>query len=156
MPRASSQPTFRTLVANAKKAMKAGELNLAKDLLDAAIDPNSSAANHLKARYIRATVMFGLGDYAGAESDLGFCLNNFINNPPTKSNLVVDCLFLWFWATQRQNCNPKNQQDFLNLVFSQFPHENLRSKLTKKKAPPTSPQSPTPTPKQQGQVKVSC
>ena len=137
MPKASSQPNQRTIVANAKKAIKAGELNQAKEILSAGIDPNSSAANQLKARYIRATVMFGLGDYAGAESELSFCLNNFINNPPAKSALVVDCLFLWFWATQRQDCNPKNQQDFLKLVFSKFPHEDLRAKLTLKKAPPS-------------------
>ena len=66
MPKASSQPNQRTIVANAKKAIKAGELCQAKDLLDAGIAPNSSAANHLKARYLRAKVLFGLGDYAAA------------------------------------------------------------------------------------------
>jgi hypothetical protein len=156
MPKASGQPTFRTLVATAKKIIKTGELSQAKDLLDSAIDPDCQAVDHLKARYIRATVMFGMGDYGEAQSDLEFCLNNLISNPPVKSDLVVDCLFLWFWATQRQNINPKNQQDFLNLVFSKFPHENLREKLTRKKAPPLEPQSPTPTQKKQRQVRVSC
>ena len=156
MTKSPSQATLRTLVTTAKKAMKTGELLRAKELLDTGIDPNSSADDYLKARYIRATVMFGIGDYANAQSDLEFCLNNFITNPPEKVTLVVDCLFLWFWATQRQNQNPKNQQDFLNLVFSKFPQENLREKLTKKKAPPTPPQSPVPSQKNQRQVTVSC
>lgn len=156
MPRASSQPTLRTLVAAAKKAISAGQLCQAKDFLDTGINPNSSAANQIKARYVRATVIFALGDYSLAQSELETCLNHLISNPQAKSDLVADCLFLWFWATQRQNYNPKNQQDFLHLVFSKFPHENLREQLTKKKAPPTPPQPPVPSPKRQGQVKVSC
>lgn len=100
--------------------------------------------------------MFGIGDNEAAQSELEFCLNHLINHPPRKSALVVDCLFLWFWSTQRQNYNPKNQQDFFNLVFSKFPNDNLREKLTKKKAPPQNPQSPTPSHKQQRQVRVSC
>ena len=156
MPRASIQPNFRTLVTDAKKAIKDGELYQAKDLLDMGIDPNSSAANQLKARYVRATVIFGLGDYSFAQSELESCLNKLISNPPAQADLVADCLFLWFWATQRQNYNPKNQQDFLNLVFSKFPQSNLREKLTKKKAPPTPPQSPVPSPKNKRQVTVSC
>lgn len=156
MLKSPSQATLRTLVTTAKKAMKTGELLRAKELLDTGIDPNSSANEYLKARYIRATVMFGIGDYANAQSDLEFCLNNFITNPPEKVTSVVDCLFLWFWATQRQNQNPKNQQDFLNLVFSKFPNENLQEKLTKKKAPPKNSQPPTSSYKKQSQVKVSC
>ena len=155
MAKSPNQATLRTLVATAKKAIKTGELSRAKELLDTGIDPNSSADDYLKARYIRATVMFGIRDYANAQSDLEFCLNNFITNPPEKVSLVVDCLFLWFWATQRQNQNPKNQQDFLNLVFSKFPNENLQEKLTKKKAPPKNPQPPTSNYKKH-QVKVSC
>ena len=129
MVKSSSQATLRTLVSTAKQAIKTGELSRAKELLDK--------------------------DYANAQSDLEFCLNNFITNPPEKVTLVVDCLFLWFWSTQRQNQNPKNQQDFLNLVFSKFPNENLQGKLTKKKAPPKNPQPPSSTYKRH-QVKVSC
>jgi len=69
MPKASTQVTFRTLVTTAKQAIKAGELFSAKDLLDAAIDSNSYTLTCLKARYLRATVMFGLGDYEAAKQN---------------------------------------------------------------------------------------